>query len=147
MSPPERRPPHQIIEVRLPDAADEAVVLELEIRRELTHCRASTVILDLQGSSLPRSFLSLLTRVRQYADQQGIFCCLRVRDHHTAEMLQQAGLEHILRVTRTFAQARAWSDVCCPPSRSRPRSRRRMSTRLKAHLYQLICPDADAMRT
>ncbi|MGW7262212.1 STAS domain-containing protein [Streptomyces sp. NPDC054842] len=131
---------HHVIELPPLTDGDDLLAAEERLLRALKRCRTPVVIIDVRAAHVPTSALVLLLRARLSAERRRVLLYLTVRHPQVAETLREAGLEHVLRVTRTFAQVQTWSAVCCPASRRSPSGV--MRTQLKARLHRFVCPDA-----
>ncbi|MFJ8803429.1 hypothetical protein [Streptomyces sp. NPDC102487] len=127
---------HHVLELSFELSDEDLLASEWELCRLLRRCRTPAVIVDVRTADMSVAALPLLLRLRQVAEQERIFLCVTVRNARAARMLCEAGLERILRVTRTFEQAQAWTAVGCPAS---PSPLSAMRIHLKGRVYKTIC--------
>ncbi len=127
---------HQVVELRDIARAADMAVFERHLHGLLGRCKAPAVILELTDPALTPAAVQLLVRARRFTERRGIFLCVTARSPQVAETLREAGLENILRVTRTFDEARARTAVCCPapPAPLTPR----VGTRVRSSLYRFV---------
>ncbi|MFD9391691.1 STAS domain-containing protein [Streptomyces sp. NPDC060000] len=131
---------HRVVELHGVVESEDASAAERHVRTQLRRCDTPAVIVDLDSAELWASLMNLLVRLRPFAERYGVFLCVTARHQQVAEALREAGLERILRVTRTLSQARARTSVCCAAASPRPPAST-VGTRLKVQLYRFVCPD------
>ncbi|MFG2279810.1 hypothetical protein ACWC9X_14215 [Streptomyces asoensis] len=135
-------PTHRVVELSGITDADDALAAEQELRALLRRCDTPAVIVDLECEEPPPAVMNLLVRLRRFAERYRVFLCVTARDPQAAQALREAGLERILRVTRTLSQARERTEVCCAAATASPRPpASTVRTRLKVRLYRFVCPD------
>ncbi|WP_307161318.1 anti-sigma factor antagonist [Streptomyces rishiriensis] len=131
---------HRVIELRGVTRSDDALAAEQQVRTLLRRCDTPAAIVDVDSEEVSPSLVSLLVRLRGFAERCRVFLCVRARHEQVAEALREAGLERILRVTRTLSQARERTRVCCAATSPR-RPASTVRARLKVRLYRFVCPD------
>lgn len=134
-------PTHRVVELSGITDADDALAAEQELRALLRRCDTPAVIVDLECEEASPAVMNLLVRLRRFAERYRVFLCVTARDPQAAQALREAGLERILRVTRTLSQARARTEVCCAATASPRPPASTVRTRLKVRLYRFVCPD------
>lgn len=131
---------HRVIELHGIVDSDDASAAEQQVRTLLRRCDTPAAIVDVDSAHLSPSLMDLLIRLRGFAERYRVFLCVTVRHEQVAESLRAAGLERILRVTRTLSQARARTRVGCAAVSPRPPAST-VRTRLRVRLYRFVCPD------
>ncbi|MET7657075.1 MULTISPECIES: hypothetical protein [unclassified Streptomyces] len=131
---------HRVIELHGITGPDDAAAAERQVRTLLRRCDTPAAIVVVDSPELSASLMNLLVRLRRFAERYRVFLCVTAGHQQVADALRDAGLERILRVTRTLSQARARTRVCCAAASPRPPAFT-VRTRLRARIYRFVCPD------
>lgn len=128
---------HQVVELRDTADVDDMATAERHLHGLLGRSRTPAVILDLHDTHLSQAAVHLLIRARRSTERSGVFLCVTARSPQVAETLREAGLENILRVTRTLSEARERTAVCCPAAQ--PPLTHTVRARVRTGLYRFVC--------